>query len=68
VRDGGVGIGSADQERIFQRFERAASDRYPGGMGLGLFISREIARAHGGDIRVESAPGKGALFTVELPR
>ncbi|HEY6911023.1 MAG TPA: PAS domain-containing sensor histidine kinase [Myxococcales bacterium] len=67
VRDGGVGIGAADQERIFQRFERAASDRYPGGMGLGLFISREIARAHG-DIRVESEPGKGALFTVELPR
>jgi PAS domain S-box-containing protein len=68
VRDGGVGIGRNDQERIFQRFERAASDRYPGGMGLGLFISREIARAHGGDIRVESEPGKGAVFTVVLPR
>ncbi|HET7785880.1 MAG TPA: PAS domain-containing sensor histidine kinase [Myxococcales bacterium] len=68
VRDGGVGIGRGDQERIFHRFERAASEQYPGGMGLGLYISREIARAHGGDIRVESETGKGAVFTVELPR
>ena len=67
VRDRGIGIGAADQARIFERFERAVSLDY-GGLGLGLHITREIVRAHGGTIRVESAPGQGAAFIVELPR
>jgi signal transduction histidine kinase len=67
VKDHGIGVDPARQERIFDRFERAVSDRHYGGLGLGLYISRQIARAHGGSIRVESAPGAGATFTVELP-
>ncbi|WP_434044060.1 MULTISPECIES: AAA family ATPase [Sorangium] len=68
VRDHGIGIDPARQERIFERFERAVSDRHYGGLGLGLYISRSIAEAHGGSIRVQSAPGAGATFIVELPR
>jgi signal transduction histidine kinase len=66
VRDGGMGIAPADQARIFERFERAVSENY-GGFGLGLWISREVVQAHGGRISVESTPGQGATFTVELP-
>ena len=67
VRDRGIGISPADQARIFERFERAVSLNY-GGLGLGLHITREIVLAHGGTIRVESLPGEGAAFIVELPR
>jgi PAS domain S-box-containing protein len=67
VRDRGIGIAVEDQERIFGRFERAASDVRYGGLGLGLFISHEIAQAHDGRIRVESVPGEGAKFVLELP-
>jgi signal transduction histidine kinase len=67
VRDHGIGIDMAQQGRIFERFERVASRNY-GGLGLGLYISRQIAEAHGGSIRVESEPGAGATFIVELPR
>jgi signal transduction histidine kinase len=67
VRDQGIGISAEDQKRIFDRFERAASLSY-GGLGLGLFISSQIVRAHGGTIRVESTPDVGSTFTVELPR
>jgi signal transduction histidine kinase len=66
VQDHGMGIASEDQARIFERFERAVSENY-GGLGLGLWISREVIKAHGGRISVESAPGQGATFTVELP-
>jgi signal transduction histidine kinase len=66
VQDHGMGIAPEDQARIFERFERAVSENY-GGFGLGLWISREVVRAHGGRISVESAPGQGATFTVELP-
>ena len=68
VRDEGIGIDPAEQARIFERFERAVSDRHYGGLGMGLWITREILTAMGGTIHVESAPGKGASFTVELPR
>ena len=67
VRDRGIGIGAADQERIFGRFERAVSERHFGGLGLGLWIVRQIVEAHGGTIAVRSAPGAETLFTVELP-
>ncbi|ATB29637.1 ATP-binding protein [Melittangium boletus] len=68
VKDQGIGIAPVDQPRIFERFERAVTDRQFTGLGLGLWISREIIDAHGGSIQVHSAPGEGATFTVELPR
>jgi two-component system OmpR family sensor kinase len=67
VSDHGVGIAPGDVARIFDRFERASNARHYGGLGLGLWISREIVRASGGSIAVESEPGDGATFRVELP-
>jgi PAS domain S-box-containing protein len=67
VRDHGIGIAPENQARIFQRFERAVSERHYGGFGLGLWIVKQIVESLGGDIRVESQPGKGATFTVALP-
>jgi signal transduction histidine kinase len=67
VRDRGIGISPEDQQRIFQRFERAVSSRHFGGLGLGLWIVRQIVDAHGGTIGVDSRPGKGAAFSVALP-
>ncbi|WP_163992330.1 ATP-binding protein [Pyxidicoccus caerfyrddinensis] len=67
IRDHGIGIAAKDLERIFGRFERAVSTRQYGGLGLGLYLSRAIVNALGGEIHVESQPGAGALFTVELP-
>jgi predicted ATPase/signal transduction histidine kinase len=68
VRDHGIGIPPEDQERIFGPFERAVSLRHYGGFGVGLWTARRIVEAHGGTIRVESRPGEGAKFIVELPR
>jgi signal transduction histidine kinase len=67
VRDHGIGIAPADHDRIFGRFERAASPRAYGGLGLGLWIARQSVIAMGGAIDVVSAPGKGATFIVTLP-
>jgi signal transduction histidine kinase len=67
VADRGIGIAPADQARIFGRFERAVSGRHYTGLGLGLWIVRQIVAAHGGRIGVESTPGEGSTFTVELP-
>jgi signal transduction histidine kinase len=67
VRDRGPGIPEAEQERIFGRFERAISDRNYGGLGLGLWISRQIAGALGGEITCESTPGVGSTFVIVLP-
>jgi PAS domain S-box-containing protein len=67
VRDQGIGIDPADQPHIFERFERAVSSRNYGGLGLGLYIVKRIVEAHGGTIRVESRPGEGATFSLELP-
>lgn len=67
VRDNGIGIAPQDQERIFNRFERAVSVKQYGGLGLGLYITHEIVKAHGGQIRVQSELGKGSTFTIELP-
>ena len=65
VTDQGHGIAAADQARVFERFVRA-TDRAEGA-GLGLFMSRSIVEAHGGTIRLTSAPGQGSTFTVTLP-
>lgn len=67
VKDEGMGIRSEDHERIFQRFERANPEKEINGMGLGLFISKNIVSAHGGEIRLVSESGKGSEFTVILP-
>ncbi|HEU5257719.1 MAG TPA: ATP-binding protein [Vicinamibacterales bacterium] len=66
--DHGIGIAPEDIERIFQRYEQAISSRAFGGLGLGLYIARQIIEAHGGTIRVESQPGAGSTFTIDLPR
>lgn len=67
VRDHGIGIAPQALERIFERFERAVSSRRYGGLGLGLFLSRQIAESHGGTIHVESRPGQGSTFVLQLP-
>jgi signal transduction histidine kinase len=67
VHDSGIGIPSDEQLRIFDRFYRTDPARSTGGAGLGLSIARWIAEEHGGSITVNSEPGRGSLFTVELP-
>ncbi|HEX5753022.1 MAG TPA: ATP-binding protein [Archangium sp.] len=67
VRDEGIGIAPADLPRLFSRFGRAVSERHYGGLGLGLFISKQIVEAMQGSIRVESELARGSTFTVELP-
>ncbi|MCP3730742.1 ATP-binding protein [Sphingomonas sp. MG17] len=66
VADQGKGIASEDQVRIFEKFGRVDPTE-PGGSGLGLYIARRLARAMGGDITVDSAPGQGARFVLTLP-
>jgi PAS domain S-box-containing protein len=65
--DTGLGIAPQDQRRIFDRFERAHRDYHQPGLGLGLWVVREIVEAHGGRIDLASAPGKGSTFSVFLP-
>jgi signal transduction histidine kinase len=67
VIDHGIGIDTASQGRIFERFERGVSAEHYGGLGLGLYISRRIVEAHGGSLGVHSVPGEGSTFTIELP-
>jgi signal transduction histidine kinase len=68
VIDHGAGIAPENQERIFERFERATPNRRIDGLGLGLWIVSRVVRALGGTIHVHSALGAGAEFVVELPR
>lgn len=67
IRDNGIGVSREDQQRIFKLYERAVSPMHFGGLGLGLYIVRQILEAHGGRIQVESQPGKGSEFTVNIP-
>ena len=66
VADSGQGLSADEQARVFEKFERLgrAGD---GGSGLGLYISRRLARAMGGDLTVESAKGEGARFILDVP-
>lgn len=66
IADQGKGIAAEDHQRIFEKFERVDPNE-PGGTGLGLYIARRLARAMGGDISLDSAPGQGARFTFTLP-
>ena len=69
VRDRGIGIPRAEQRRIFEKFVRGSSARERGirGTGIGPAMARQIVRAHGGDIMLESEPAKGSTFRVVLP-
>ncbi|RKH22928.1 response regulator [Corallococcus praedator] len=67
VVDHGIGIKPEDRERIFERFERAVSTHHYGGLGLGLWVSRQVVEAHQGCIDVEDTPGGGTTFRVTLP-
>jgi len=70
VRDNGVGIPEAEQERIFEPFRRVDERlrSQASGVGLGLAIVRDVMAAHGGRVKVDSAPGQGSTFTLFLPR
>lgn len=70
VDDDGPGIPVAERDRVFQPFVRLDSSRNPatGGVGLGLAIARDVARSHGGDVRLETSPYGGLRATVHLPR
>jgi signal transduction histidine kinase len=67
IADHGPGIGEEDLERIFGRFERAAPRRHYGGLGLGLYVSREIVGALNGMISARNLAGGGAAFMIRLP-
>jgi PAS domain S-box-containing protein len=67
VEDRGIGIDSEQVGRIFERFARAVSERNYGGLGLGLYLVREIVEAHGGRVSAQSEAGAGSAFRVELP-
>jgi two-component system phosphate regulon sensor histidine kinase PhoR len=69
VRDHGCGIAREHLPRLFERFYRVdkARSRKLGGTGLGLAIVTHIAQAHGGRVQVQSVPGEGSTFTIELP-
>lgn len=68
VRDQGLGIPKSDQKKIFDRYERGMLSREVSGLGIGLFITKEIVEAHSGKIWVESEVGTGSVFHVDLPR
>jgi signal transduction histidine kinase len=69
VKDSGVGISVEDQAKLFEEFRQVGSDatRKAEGTGLGLALTKKFVELHGGAIRVESAPGKGATFSFSLP-
>jgi two-component system osmolarity sensor histidine kinase EnvZ len=70
IDDDGPGIPAAERDRVFQPFIRLDTSRNPstGGIGLGLTIARDVARSHGGDVRLETSPHGGLRARVHLPR
>jgi signal transduction histidine kinase len=67
VRDRGPGVARENQSLIFEKFGRVSGEHAKPGTGLGLFIARSIAQAHGGTLEVHSAPAEGAIFALVLP-
>ncbi|WNG41668.1 GAF domain-containing protein [Archangium violaceum] len=67
VKDRGMGMSESEQEHLFDPFNRGVPEQHFGGLGIGLYLTLQVVRAHGGTITVESRPGEGATFTVELP-
>jgi PAS domain S-box-containing protein len=67
VRDTGIGIAPQDLEQVFERFERAGARLSHSGLGMGLWITRQIVQAHGGTVVAQSELGKGSTFVVRLP-
>jgi len=67
VRDEGIGIAADDMDRLFVRFSRLAPTGNVPGTGLGLYLARELARLHKGDITAVSQPGEGSEFILSLP-
>lgn len=68
VRDQGPGIPKEMQDKVFERFARGPTSERVGGLGIGLFLVKRLVEAHHGTIRLESEPGQGATFLIELPR
>jgi signal transduction histidine kinase len=67
IADQGIGVAPEEQPRIFDRWRRGVSSAHYGGLGLGLYICRGLVEAHAGTITVDSDPGRGTAFTVQLP-
>jgi signal transduction histidine kinase len=67
IRDHGIGMSADEQALLFRKFSRAVRNENYGGLGLGLWVVDQIARAHGGSVAVESWKGEGTIFTVALP-
>jgi two-component system sensor histidine kinase SenX3 len=69
VTDRGVGVAAEDRSQLFKKFNRIQNplSRSEAGSGLGLFLAYQLARAHGGDIEVRTAPDKGSTFTLLMP-
>jgi PAS domain S-box-containing protein len=67
IEDNGLGISDGMKDKVFERFHRGDLGVNASGLGLGLYISRQITEAHGGEISLESEPGKGSTFTITLP-
>jgi signal transduction histidine kinase len=68
IVDNGVGIAAADQERIFERFVKLDKDAANIRFGIGLWVTREVVHALGGEISVSSQPGRGSTFVIKLPK
>jgi signal transduction histidine kinase len=68
IADHGIGIQPGERERIFEKFGRGRNQegQQVAGAGLGLYLSRRIVQVHGGDLAVESTPGRGAVFACQL--
>jgi len=68
VKDNGPGIPKDKQDQIFERYERLEDKGHISGLGLGLYIAKQITLAHNGDLTLESRPGQGCCFTVRIPQ